>query len=79
MSRVCEISGKRPKSGNSRSHSMRATKRTFTPNSQKKRIFDKKTGRWVRVKMAASVIRTLTKDQRMVQKKIKKEMEEANL
>ena len=78
MSRVCEISGKRPKSGNSRSHSMRATKRTFTPNIQKKRIFDKKTGRWVRVKVATSVIRTMTKDQRVVEKKIKKEMEEAN-
>ena len=74
MSRVCEISGKRPKSGNSRSHSMRATKRTFTPNIQKKRLFDKKTGRWVKVKVATSVIRTLTKDQRKAQKKIEEEM-----
>jgi ribosomal protein L28 len=58
---------------------MRSTKRVFTPNIQKKRIFDKKTGRWVRVKLATSVIRTMTKDQRKAQKKIKEEMEEVNV
>lgn len=52
---------------------MRATKRVFTPNIQKKRIFDKKTGRWIKVRVATSVIRTMTKDQRKAQKLIKEE------
>lgn len=32
MPRICYFTGKGTKSGNNRSHSMRATKRTFKPN-----------------------------------------------
>ena len=38
MSRVCVICGKRPRTGNSRSHSMVATKRRFEPNLQRVRV-----------------------------------------
>lgn len=38
MSKVCAICGKKPGFGNSRSHSMVATKRRFNPNLQKVRI-----------------------------------------
>ncbi|MGI8973591.1 MAG: 50S ribosomal protein L28 [Gaiella sp.] len=38
MSRVCVICGKKPGVGNSRSHSMVATKRRFNPNLQKVRL-----------------------------------------
>jgi large subunit ribosomal protein L28 len=38
MSKVCEICGKKPSFGNSRSHSMVATKRRFNPNLQRVRI-----------------------------------------
>jgi large subunit ribosomal protein L28 len=38
MSRVCVICGKKPKTGNSRSHSMVATKRRFEPNLQRVRL-----------------------------------------
>lgn len=38
MSRVCVITGKKPRSGNRRSHAMNATKRRFQPNLQKVRI-----------------------------------------
>ena len=34
MSRVCEISGKKPLSGNNRSHSLRATRRKWNVNLQ---------------------------------------------
>lgn len=37
MSRVCHSCGKGPAFGNSRSHSMIATKRRFNPNLQKVR------------------------------------------
>ena len=38
MSRVCAICGKKPSTGNNRSHSMVATKRRFDANLQKVRI-----------------------------------------
>ena len=38
MARVCHSCGKRPAFGQSRSHSMVATKRRFDPNLQKVRI-----------------------------------------
>lgn len=38
MAKVCAICGKKPGFGNSRSHSMVATKRRFEPNLQRVRI-----------------------------------------
>ena len=38
MARVCHSCGKRPAFGNSRSHSMVATKRRFNPNLQRVRV-----------------------------------------
>jgi large subunit ribosomal protein L28 len=38
MSKVCSICGKKPSFGNSRSHSMVATKRRFNPNLQRVRV-----------------------------------------
>jgi large subunit ribosomal protein L28 len=40
MAKVCFSCGKRPAFGNSRSHSMVATRRRFDPNLQKVRIDD---------------------------------------
>ncbi len=38
MAKVCHSCGKKPATGNSRSHSMVATRRRFNPNLQKVRI-----------------------------------------
>jgi large subunit ribosomal protein L28 len=38
MAKVCAICGKKPGFGNSRSHSMVATKRRFEPNLQRVRV-----------------------------------------
>jgi large subunit ribosomal protein L28 len=38
MSKVCAICGKKPGFGNSRSHSMVATRRRFNPNLQRVRV-----------------------------------------
>ncbi|MFC1616284.1 50S ribosomal protein L28 [Patescibacteria group bacterium] len=62
MSRVCQKSGKGPKSGHNVSHSNRKTKRRFIPNIQKKRLFNEKTGKWEKVKVATSTLRTLIKN-----------------
>lgn len=40
MAKVCHSCGKGPSFGNSRSHSMVATKRRFNPNLQKVRILE---------------------------------------
>ena len=61
MSRVCQLSGKRPISGNNVSHSNRRTKRRFLPNLIKKRFFIPETGEWVTLKVATSTLRTINK------------------
>lgn len=38
MSKVCAITGKRPLSGNKRSHSLRATRRKWNVNLQKVKV-----------------------------------------
>ena len=38
MSRVCDVCGKKPLTGNHRSHAMNATKRKFFPNLHKMKV-----------------------------------------
>jgi large subunit ribosomal protein L28 len=49
MAKVCWNCGKKPAFGNSRSHSMTATRRRFNPNLQKVRVDDGGTPRRVYV------------------------------
>ncbi len=61
MSYKCDITGKGKQFGNNRSHSLRATKKAWKPNLQKKTLIID--GQKVRLKLAASTIRTLKKYQ----------------
>jgi len=61
MSRVCELSGRGPLSGNNRSHSLRATRRKWNVNLQKKTIVVN--GQKVVVKASARALRSLNKQQ----------------
>lgn len=61
MSRVCQLTGKRPVSGNRVSHSNRKTRRRFLPNLHKKRFFVPETGAWVELKVSSSALRTISK------------------
>ncbi len=67
MSYKCDITGKGKQFGNNRSHSMRATKKTWKPNLQKKTLVID--GQKVRLKLATSTIRTLRKYQTQIDKK----------
>jgi len=59
MSRTCPITGKGPVSGNTRSHSLAATRRRWNVNLQKYKInID---GKMVEVRMSARAYRTLNK------------------
>jgi len=61
MSRVCQITGKRPLKGHKVSHSNHKTKTRQMPNLRKKRFFDENTGTWVTLKVSTSAIRTINK------------------
>ena len=61
MSRVCQLTGKRPITGNNVSHSNRKTKRRFLPNLITKKFFIPETGETVSLKIAASALRTINK------------------
>lgn len=62
MSRVCQVTGRRPVSGNKVSHSNIKTKRRFLPNLQKKRFFLAEEDRWITLKLSADAIRTINKN-----------------
>ncbi|MDD5041380.1 MAG: 50S ribosomal protein L28 [Candidatus Peribacteraceae bacterium] len=61
MARRCVKTGKQTTFGNTRSHSMRHTRRTYKANIQKKRVYDPATGQYRTIKVAASYLRTLAK------------------
>jgi large subunit ribosomal protein L28 len=61
MSRVCQVTGKKPMSGNNVSHANNRTKRRFMPNLQPKRFFIPSENRWVRLTVSARGIKTITK------------------
>jgi len=61
MSRVCQLTGKRPIAGNNVSHSNRRTKRRFLPNLQKKRYFIPEINKWVTLKVSTSAMRNINK------------------
>ena len=62
MSRICQLSGKKPMVGNNVSHSKRRTKRKFYPNLQTKKFFIPEEGKWVTLKLSTSAIRTINKN-----------------
>lgn len=64
MSKVCQITGKRPTAGHNVSHSNRKTKRRFLPNIFTKKILNPKTGKWEKMKVSAHGLRILKKRMR---------------
>ncbi|MFC2126626.1 50S ribosomal protein L28 [Bacteroidota bacterium] len=62
MSRVCQVTGKRPRVGNNVSHANNKSKRKFYPNLQKKRFYIPEDDRWVTLKVSTSTLRTINKN-----------------
>ena len=62
MARVCQVTGKKPMTGNKVSHSNIKTKRRFLPNLQTKRYFLAEENRWVTLKVSSEAIRTINKN-----------------
>lgn len=61
MSKVCQVTGKRPVSGNNVSHSNRKTKRRFLPNLHYHRFWLESEERWVRLRVSANGMRIIDK------------------
>ena len=61
MSRVCKITGKKPRVGNNVSKANNKTKRRQYPNLQSKRVFIPESGRTVKLKLSTKAIKTLDK------------------
>ncbi len=61
MSRVCQVTGKRPMAGNHVSHANNKTKRRFLPNLQKKRFWVASKKRYVTLVVSTKGMRTIDK------------------
>ncbi|RMD86742.1 MAG: 50S ribosomal protein L28 [Alphaproteobacteria bacterium] len=59
MSRICELSGKRVATGMNVSHSHIRSKRRFMPNLARVRLTSEALGRQVRLRIAASTLRSV--------------------
>ena len=62
MARVCDITGKRPRTGNNVSHANNKTKRRFYPNLQKKRFYIPEEDKWITLKVSTSALRTINRN-----------------
>ena len=61
MSRVCQVTGKKPMTGNNVSHANNKNKRRFLPNLQSKRFWVESEDRWVRMTVSRAGIRMIDK------------------
>lgn len=61
MSRVCQVTGKRPMVGNNVSHANNKTKRRFLPNLQKHAFWVEEENRFVRLRVSAKGMRIIDK------------------
>ncbi|EIJ42711.1 ribosomal protein L28 [Beggiatoa alba B18LD] len=61
MSRVCQVTGKRPISGNKVSHANNKSRRRFLPNLHIHRFWVASENRWVRLRLTSNAMRTIDK------------------
>ncbi|MEP1522585.1 MULTISPECIES: 50S ribosomal protein L28 [Ascidiaceihabitans] len=59
MSRVCELTGKGPMSGNNVSHANNKTKRRFLPNLNDVTLQSEVLGRGIKFRISAAALRTV--------------------
>lgn len=61
MSRICQVTGRKPAFGNNVSHSHRKTRRRWNPNIQNKRFWVPNEKRWVTLTVSAKGVKTINK------------------
>ena len=61
MSRVCQVTGKKPMSGNNVSHANNKNKRRFLPNLHERRFWVESENRWIKLRVSTKGLRTIDK------------------
>ena len=61
MSKICQVTGKRPMSGNNVSHAKNRTRRRFLPNLQNKRFWHEIENRFIRLRVSQKGLRIIDK------------------
>jgi large subunit ribosomal protein L28 len=61
MSRVCQVTGKKPMAGHNVSHANNKTQRRFLPNLHYKRFWVASENRFVRLRVSSNGMRTIDK------------------
>lgn len=61
MSRVCQVTGKRPVTGNNVSHANNKTRRRFLPNLHTHRFWVESEKRWVSLRVSSKGMRIIDK------------------
>ncbi len=61
MSRVCQVTGKRPMSGNNVSHANNRTRRRFLPNLHSRSFWIESENRWVKLRVSGKGLRIIDK------------------
>ena len=59
MSRVCDVTGRKPMFGNNVSHAHNKTRRRFLPNVQSTSLLSETLGEMVRVRLSVHALRTV--------------------
>jgi large subunit ribosomal protein L28 len=62
MSRVCQITGKRPATGNTVSHANNRKRRRFLPNLHTQRFWLEGEKRWLTLRVSTNGLRTIEKN-----------------
>jgi large subunit ribosomal protein L28 len=62
MSRVCQVTGKRPTTGNTVSHANKRVRRRFLPNLHVQRFWLEGEKRWISLRVSTSGLRTIQKN-----------------
>jgi large subunit ribosomal protein L28 len=61
MSRVCEVTGKKPRVGNHVSHANNKTKRRYLPNLQYRKFWVESENKWVKMRLTSAGLRLIDK------------------
>ena len=62
MSKVCEISGKKPMTGNNVSHANNRTKRRFIPNLQNVKLYSSTLQKYINLNITIRTMKTVEKN-----------------
>jgi large subunit ribosomal protein L28 len=62
MSRVCQVTGKKPVTGNTVSHANNRKRRRFLPNLHTQRFWLEGEKRWISLRLTSAAMRTIEKN-----------------